>query len=45
MQKFPLKKGLSNVEDLHAEINEYIDEMCETYFSLNSDNEISDYEW
>lgn len=25
MQKFPLKKGLSNVEDLHAEINEYID--------------------
>ena len=25
MQKFPLKKVLSNVEDLHAEINEYID--------------------
>ena len=25
MQKFPLKKGLSNVEELHQEINEYID--------------------
>ena len=25
MQKFPLKKGLSSVESLHEEINEYID--------------------
>ena len=25
MQKFPLKKGLSSVETLHEEINEYID--------------------
>ena len=25
MQKFPLKKGLSNVESLHEEINELIE--------------------
>ena len=25
MQKFPLKKGLSSAQDLHNEINEYID--------------------
>ena len=25
MQKFPIKKGLSNVEALHEEVNEYID--------------------
>ena len=25
MQKFPLKKGLSDAKDLHDEIDEYID--------------------
>ena len=25
MQKFPLKKGLSSAQELHEEINDYID--------------------
>ena len=33
MQKFPLKKGLSDVNELHDEINEYL--FDSTNFALN----------
>ena len=46
-QKDP--KNIKNITDnfnlFEEKINEYIDEVCETYFSLNNDNEISNLEW
>ena len=36
MQKFPVKKGLSNAEELHEEINEYIDVLMGHIIRVNA---------